>query len=184
MAPCMTFGHDARMTGKRTIEDVAADVLATLDDTADEEFERIEAMSLIERVRYMYLSGECDAFAVALARMTGWSIRGLIDPEAGPVHRVVEAPDGRLLDASGWTDLSALAKRYRLKKPTLGSAGGEERALGWLEALTDDYDQGLSDAVCAIRSFPWAPFAESWFKSLADRPMEGVDIPFPPAATP
>ncbi|MBY3433465.1 hypothetical protein HFN89_04825 [Rhizobium laguerreae] len=69
-----------------------------------------------------FLSSDCDDFAWVLSKITGWPARTAlwnIGPCQSGHHSVVEAPDGRLLDVTGWTDKSAIAKR----------AGREERLL-------------------------------------------------------
>jgi hypothetical protein len=53
-----------------------------------------------------FLHGDCPIFAVALHRLTGYPIYGLVefDEVIGHtvlIHAYVKAPDGKLIDASG-----------------------------------------------------------------------------------
>jgi hypothetical protein len=61
-----------------------------------------------------FLSSDCADFAWVLSKITGWTAKTAIWNmgmcQSGH-HSVVEAPDGRLLDVTGWTDATAIAKR-------------------------------------------------------------------------
>jgi hypothetical protein len=167
----------------KDLEALADDLSVHLDDASDEEMARFDAMPPAEKIRYVYMCGECDAIAVTLHRIKGWPIRGVIAPEHGMMHRVVEAPDGRLLDASGWTDIAELAHRYGTAV-ALGPAGGEEQATGFIEQDYDGFDDSIAGAVYAIRNLPWPPFNEKEFAAAAAKPLEGVDFPYPEAISP
>jgi hypothetical protein len=161
----------------RTISDIAREVADRL-EAEDEELDRLESVSDLMKVRYMYLAGDCDAFAVALHRVTGWPIRRVSSEEHGSMHRVVQAPDGRLLDAAGWIDESELCRRYAVQQVTLSPPGGEE--LAFVSGLDDEEGivAELVDAVVALRTFDWAPFGEPDFVAMAGRPIAGADEPF------
>lgn len=94
------------------------------------------------------------------------------------MHRLVQAPDGRLLDAAGWIDERELCRRYSVARVTLSPPGGEE--LAYVLGLDDD-EVGivpeLFDAMLALRTFDWAPFGEPEFMSMAARPVVGADEP-------
>ncbi len=62
-----------------------------------------------------FTSSDCDAFAGVVAEMTGWpTVRAswTAGDDFGH-HALVEAPGGRLFDATGFTDEAALRRRYR-----------------------------------------------------------------------
>jgi len=162
-----------------TLETLADDAAFLLSDDFDgEEYERFIEKSPAEKVRHFFCSSDCDAFAVALHRMTGWPIRALSSPDHGPVHRFVEAPDGRFLDAGGWTSLDGMKKRYGIRKALLTEPFGEEIASGYIEDdFFDGYESALGKAVAAIRQLPWAPFDEPEFREITARPVAGVDFP-------
>jgi hypothetical protein len=163
-----------------TLGEVAKEAAYLLsDDWGDDEFDAFMAMPPEERVRHFFCSSDCDAFAIALHRMTGWPVRALGSPGHGFLHRFVEAPDGRFLDAGGWQTLDSMRKRYGIRKAILSDPGGEELAMGFLENEFDGYDESLAKAVAAIRQLPWEPFNELGFREVSGRPFEGVDHPFP-----
>jgi len=162
-----------------TLEEIAVEAGYLLsDDLGDDRYEEFLEKPAEERVRYFFCSSDCDAFAIALHRMTGWPMRAL-GSEAGFLHRFVEAPDGRFLDAGGWQTLDTLAKRYRVRKPVLSNPGGEELAMGFCENEFDGIDESLKLAVAAVRQLPWAPFDEPEFKAVSEKPFAGVDFPYP-----
>ena len=149
-----------------------------MDGVWDEEAEELEAAPADEVVKVYYTSSNCDDFAVALHRITGWPIMALSAAERGPIHRFVAAPDGRSLDACGWTDKIAMSKRYGTRKPLWSEPGGEEIAHS--TSIGDVYggvDEHLADAVSAIRGLPVAPFSEPWFQAMSHRTMDAVDMP-------
>jgi hypothetical protein len=160
------------------LADLCTELVSDLFD--DEVLEDMEEWPAEKRIRHAFLRGECDYFAVALHRMTGWPIRGVFSNDIGPLHRVVEAPDGRLLDASGWTSLEALRKRYKLKKRavlTMSPPGDEEMAIGFTVECAGETDWTLELAVAAIRMLPGEPFSSSMFMNMSSRPVAGADHP-------
>lgn len=77
-------------------------------------------------LRHIFLHGACFDFAWALSEQTGWPVyevmwgTALVDdpdecdigsPDYG-VHRIVQHPSGRYLDASGWTDMQSVLTRF------------------------------------------------------------------------
>jgi hypothetical protein len=165
---------DGSRPGWQPLQRVARDALFLLSgDLDDDEIERVSAMSVAGQVRHFFSSGECDAFAAALHEMTGWPVVTLSNARGLPYHRLVAAPDGRLLDSHGWTDATQLARRYGLRKPKLSAPGGLELCVG----LVDDDPEALSGAVSAIRRLPWPPFDEAWFREISQRTFPGVDEP-------
>lgn len=160
----------------RSLADIAADLVYLLADDMDEdEFARVSAMPEAEKARYCYISGDCDVFAAALHRITGWQVIGVVSPSHGCLHRLVVAPDGRLLDAAGWIDVAGLRKRYGLRRLTISNQG-EASVLGVLFGPNAyGIDEQLANAVAAIRQFPWAPFCEDEFRALSGRHVDGAD---------
>jgi RimJ/RimL family protein N-acetyltransferase len=63
-------------------------------------------------VRENYLFGDCAVFAVALHRMTGWPIFQIRSRDS--YHVFLQAPKGRLVDASGYTTLAKIRRVHRL----------------------------------------------------------------------
>ena len=161
----------------RTIKDIADEVAWRL-EAGEEEFDRLEAMTDLMKVRQMYISGDCDAFAVALHRVTGWPIRGVSSREHGPMHRLIQAPDGRLLDAAGWVSEKELCRRYGVRRIAMSRPGGEELAGALLGMNEDGIDSELVDAMIAMRAFDWAPFCEADFQVISAKPVPGADVPW------
>jgi len=74
-------------------------------------------------LRTIFLEGACFDFAAALSEMTDWPVFEIQwgtartdDPteceDSGyGIHRVVQHPSGRYLDASGWTDMQSVLVR-------------------------------------------------------------------------
>lgn len=158
----------------RSLDDIADDLVYVLADDMDEgEFARVSAMAPAERVRYCYVSGDCDVFAEALHRVTGWPIVGVSSPSRGPIHRLVRSPEGRLLDAAGWIDEDGLKKRYGLRRLDLSE---QKAALASLFSVDENgVDDQIANAVAAIRQFPWAPFCDDAFRQVSMRLVEGAD---------
>lgn len=157
--------------GWKPLAMLADDAALVAEGVGDDLAERLDAMSDAEIVRHLYVHGACDDMAVALHRMTGWPVVAVSSRSKGPLHRLVRAPDGRLLDAGGWVDEQGLRRRYGVRQVSLSPGGGEETAIGTLVGDAEaGVDQPLADAVSAIRQFPWAPFDQPWFRALSLRP--------------
>jgi hypothetical protein len=120
-------------------------------------------------------------FAYVLHLLTGWpmmAVRILTDDAGSSETSFVRNPDGRLLDASGWVDETAvLARRDVLTdgfspiivKPRPGSP------------LVDFDETGcemrLKQIADVIRALRHAPFREPWFRAMTFRKLAGVDEP-------
>jgi hypothetical protein len=93
------------------IEQVSAFFHEACGLSADPSIDPDDHMAVIDA---SFLSSDCDDFAWVLSKITGWPARTAIWNmgmcQSGH-HSVVEAPDGRLLDVTGWTDMAAIAKR-------------------------------------------------------------------------
>jgi len=168
--------EDGRMPTLEEIAEMGAYALS--DDWQPGELEEFMAKSPAERVSHFYCMSDCGVFAVALQKVTGWPIRSLGNDEHGRIHSVVEAPDGRLLDASGWQTLRSLRKRHAAKDATLSEPGGVENAMGYFENKYEGLDGSLRFAVSAIRQLPWAPFDDPEFRAVSERQIEGIDRPY------
>lgn len=69
---------------------------------------------------YNWMHGHCHIYTVALHELTGYPcylINDIGDDGGVAIHSVVKAPNGKFLDASGYTTLPAMKKLYGLQKP-------------------------------------------------------------------
>ncbi len=148
------------------------------DRTGGHDLAAIRAMSPLDRIRYRYMEGDCPEFAAALQWVTNWRpVTILLDGRH--IHECVMAPDGRLLDVTGWTSLEQYA--------ALTGLSGVSPIDGFPASFDfeDDTDSELlTEAVGAMRHLTWAPFNEDWFREMTFRPIAGVDIPPPSASDP
>lgn len=108
----------------------------------------------------------------------------LSSPSHGAIHSLVEAPDGRWLDAAGWVTPREVAKRYGLRRltatqvpPELATGARLEESLWWSEDGHCFHDTELARVVSAIRALPQAPVSEPWFLEISGRPVAGADHP-------
>ncbi|MDW9479066.1 hypothetical protein GOB57_10360 [Sinorhizobium meliloti] len=111
------------------------------------------------------LTSDCDDFAWVLSKVTGWPARTLLWNMGYCVtghHSVVEAPDGRFLDVTGWTDRTRVAARI----------GREERLVTVHEFRHYPFnfseradDEGLAMLLGVFDVVPRPPFPEPWFRS-------------------
>ena len=73
----------------------------------------------------IYLNGDCDLFATAVHRLTGWQIAVIVEPRTiakghderlGLVHAFCIKDDNlsQIFDAKGWRDANSLNKEYML----------------------------------------------------------------------
>lgn len=145
------------------IEELAADARFAVEDLIeDDRWGWFIALSPPEQVQWRYNCADCDDFALTLHEITGWPVVAINNPSRGPVHRLVEAPDGRMLDAGGWVTLDDLRQRYKLK--ALKVMRGEGRVMH-CPMVSDDED--FHRIVEALLQFPVAPFNESDFQEKA-----------------
>ena len=124
----------------------------------------------VQVLQWTFSSGLCDDFAWALNKLTGWPtvkavwmgqyrIHGGIR-EYEEHHFLVQGPDGRFLDASGWiepADLSLhVGPNFRLKE-----IEAKPQWLGFEEAIQDGLlsEEEFNDHLfTAIRLLPYPPF--------------------------
>lgn len=125
----------------------------------EERWERFEALTDVEKIQWRYCHADCDDFASALRAITAWPIVAISDRKRGPLHRLVRAPDGRLLDARGWTSLEALRLRYKLTALPLAQENvASHSPLGT--------DEDFHPVVSALLQLPLEPFNTEAFQAL------------------
>lgn len=127
-------------------------------------------------VKEAFTASDCGNFSLALSEMTGWPIY-ILGGADGPVHALVKAPDGRLLDATGWTDLATLAKRYGVRCLSKCPEGTRGMATDPGAVNDEGINEEMARVVSAVRALPWAPFNTTSFRKMALRPLRSVDAP-------
>ena len=170
-----------KLTGLKQVAEHALDSLSPNCD--DDAFYEMEAMAPEKIVRRFYTTSDCDLFSTVINHLTGWPVVAVSAPASGPLHRLNQAPDGRLVDAYGWTDLAKLAHRYAAEQISLAhlTAGSIDDAI-YDDLDRDGFDHELEYAVVAVRHLPWAPFNRVRFQKMTARQVAGVDFPAPLAA--
>jgi hypothetical protein len=139
----------------------------------DDDLDPDDHLAVIKRA---CTSSDCDEFSGILHAMTGWPVvRPIWEiPDWGLGHHsLLRAPDGRLLDVTGWTDIRKLERRYGGRKGvriTLAEASVPPRTYSFPE------DDALLASV--IRSLPHAPFGTKAFRAITCAPVPGVDGAF------
>jgi hypothetical protein len=146
------------------------------------EDEDLDPADHVEVLLRAFRSSDCDDFAEVLGQATGWDTVRMTwltrHGEAGH-HALVRAPDGRLLDAAGWTSRAALVRLYGAVHESVTLATGRPTGVSLGELDDDGFDEGLSRILGVIRSLPHAPYRDGWFRDLVARPVEGADVPAP-----
>lgn len=138
------------------LKDLAEDAGYAVSDLMDEDsWDAFDALPDVEKVQWRYCHSDCDDFALTLHEITGYPVVAINSPRRGPMHRLVEAPDGRLLDARGWITLDDLMARYQLKALTVERAATGESLL---HTGTIDDDAGFHPILAAMLQLPVAPF--------------------------
>lgn len=142
----------------RNIDVLARDAADSVADMLDDDgWDAFESLSPIKQVQYRYSHADCDDVALVLHRALGWPIVA-VTSQNGMLHRLVQSPEGRLLDVTGWTDVASLAKRYKTKKLTVSGAGGEELCHS---TLTDEFQGDFQDVVAALLQIDTSPFCDA-----------------------
>lgn len=139
----------------------AAALLAAQDLFDDETCVWFAGQSDIDKIVWRYSRSDCDDFAVVLTALTGWPVVSVAPPGGTSVHRLVECPEGRLLDVTGWTSLEALRLRYN--RSTLEIV--RDTALN--QSLLDDEASELA-VLAAMRHLSFGAFVEPSFIRLLD----------------
>ncbi len=148
-----------RIINLEEIADIGMDIISDL--LSDEAIDSLDGDTL-KIIEKLYGSSDCDNFAVALHRITGWPIVGLSSVDVGPVHRCVQNPEGLMVDVFGETTRADMVKRYSIKTAIWSGPGGEELALG---STVDDELSDFEMAVSTISQLPYAPFDGEVFKA-------------------
>ena len=127
-------------------------------------------------------------FAYVLHLLTGWPMMAvpvLTDGAASSEDCFVrnEAcfvrnPDGRLLDASGWVDETAMLARRDVLTDGFSPIVVRPRPGSQLEEFDENgREMLLKEIADVIRALPHAPFREPWFRAMTFRELPGVDVP-------
>lgn len=142
-----------------SLSELAADARAAVEDLIDDDrWGDFMALSEIEQIQWRYSHADCDDFALVLHEMTGWPVMMVSNPSRGPIHRLVQADDGRLLDVQGWTSIEALKVRYKLKRLTLAEVSCPEV----FSMVSSDEDR--IPILDAMKLMPNAPFSDPEFQ--------------------
>jgi hypothetical protein len=161
------------------------------------EDEELDPDDHIEVIRRAFTTSDCDDFAWMLNRMTGWQVVELsfAAPQWGIGHHsLVRAPDGRLLDVTGWKDEAAARKEAcRIKGAKFNLKDIDPREPVWWDGTPsgdDSNDPPNGEPSCAcrlasvIRSLPWPPFDTAELRALTTLPLPGIDGYDPRCAVP
>jgi hypothetical protein len=155
----------------------------------DADLDPDDHMAVIKRA---YSTSDCDDFAWMVHLMTDWQVVRAVWPTPDGMaghHSLVRAPDGRLFDVGGWTDEAKLTRKYLSKRGVAAGArislsDGEASPLNDFNEVDDatGLEEGMVRLASVIRALPHAPFGTRAFRALANRPIEGVDLPLPDEA--
>lgn len=140
----------------QSLRDVADYFLGVHDDLLedDEEIDEMTDEVALEIVRRNYVSGTCQAFAIALHEHLGYPIVALM----GGLHVAVKCPDGQIMDFEGTAPLAKVAKRYGWKGRCPIEEWTKEETLDRL-IVDDDADED-----------PWSdPSLARWVRAHLDR---------------
>jgi hypothetical protein len=145
---------------KPALEELADDAAFAVSDLLDDaDWEWFEELGPVERIQWRYCHADCDDFAAVLSLITGWPVVCFESRTKGPVHRAVQAPDGRYLDAMGWSDIETLRVRYRMRGLRCA------RSTNAFSPLLDD-DEDIARILCTISHLGVEPFNSPYFESL------------------
>lgn len=132
---------------KLTIDDLANLAIDSMGSCLSEvAMDSFLEMTPVEQIRYRYLHGDCDDFALVLHRAIGLPVVSATSKH-GFVHRLNQLSDGQLLDASGIVTKTTLEQRY--KNTLTLKTGGEEL----LMAYCSNDDQEMEIAIQSILTF-------------------------------
>lgn len=131
----------------QSLIDIADYLLAVYDDLLDddEEIDELTDAIALDIVRRNYLSGTCQAFAIALHEHLGYPIVAL----NGGLHVAVRCPDGQLMDFDGVAPLAKVAKRYGWKGIIPVEIWTKDETMAHLVADEDADEDPWSDASMA-----------------------------------
>lgn len=142
-----------------SLPELAKDAGFAVSDLLDDDaWDLFEGLSDVEKVQWRYCHADCDDFALIVSEVTGWPVVGISAPSAGPLHRLVETPDGKFLDAKGWVTLDDLKKRYKKKALRVHRSAEECSSL-----LSDDSE--FHPLIAVLLQLPVSPYTEDTFRS-------------------
>jgi len=124
----------------------------------------IDADDPVAVIDAAFLSSDCDDFAWVLSRITGWPAVTLMWNMGMCVtghHSLVEAPDGRLLDVSGWTDRAAVAARAGVVERLVTASGMRHYPFSFVE---DGEDEHLAMILEVMEGLERPPFTDVSFR--------------------
>lgn len=129
---------DTHPSGPQSLADVANYFLDTRDDLLEEgeviESDMDEATAM-QVVRREFVSGTCQAFAVALSEHLDLPIVRV----AAGLHMAVQRPDGQLIDFTGLATPAQMDRRY-------GARGRQVHAISREEALESFLMEPMDEA--------------------------------------
>lgn len=119
-----------------------------------------------------FLTSDCDDLAWVLSKVTGWPAVTLtwnMGRNVGSCltghHSLVKAPDGRYLDISGWTDVSALARRAKVEPRLIAEHEFRHHPFNFTEFSDDEH---LAVILAAGPALGREPFTEDWFSQAVE----------------
>lgn len=145
----------------------------------DEDLDPADSLAVLKRA---FGSSDCDAYADALSRMTGWELVRMswTGRDGFGHHTLVRHPDGDLVDVEGIATEDSLRRRYRA--PTAVFAQAESlMSSSSGELLEDGRDADLLRLASTIRAFRHDLYGTVEFMTLANREIGGIDTPEPAA---
>lgn len=106
-----------------TLEALAYEAACAISDLleTEDEWNKFDAKTPLEQIKWRYCHADCDYFAEALSAVTGWPIVAVSSPTRGPLHRLVKMPDGQMVDVRGCVSEEELQARYGTKKLSFGA---------------------------------------------------------------
>jgi hypothetical protein len=154
------------MKNSPNLKDLADEAMSSLSiDIDDDEFEKIDALSDLDKVRMRYKHADCDDFAFALNVLMGWPVLCVVSSSKGPIHRLVQIPLGvddfkaaAYVDVDGYVSKEDLCRRYKSKN--LKFVDGAP----FLSSTLDD-DDSLRRVMSTFAYLPFAPFSDQKFRS-------------------
>lgn len=142
------------------LSELANDAACSVADFISETgWRRFERLSDLGKVQWRYCHADCDDFALVLAEITSWPVIAVNSVTHGPLHRLVEAPDGRLLDVMGWVTLAELQLRYGVADLVIHRGDHLSQSL-------IDFDEEFLPLLATIHHLDTAPFTEEPFRAL------------------
>lgn len=158
-----------------TLADLASAAMDSISNLceSDEEFEKLDAMTDLEKVRMRYKHADCDDLAFALSVLMDWPVVCAVSPSQGPIHRLVQVPvdstefnASEYVDVDGYTSEKDLCKRYKSKKLQFVDGGP------FMGPTIEDDDE-LRQVMATFKYLPFAPFSDPKFQTKVDEWIDG-----------